>query len=164
MIRRALETDLDSIMKIVEQTIAIMGTEGNPQWDETYPARGDFLADIREQTLYVVEEGGAILGMACINRQEPAEYGPIQWTAPGACTVVHRLAVLPEGRGKGVGRALLHYAERVAEENATLHLKSDTYGGNEKMNGLLIKLGYRLRGHMFFKGKEGQFNCYEKLL
>lgn len=164
MIRLALEKDLDSVMEIVEKTIAIMRLEGNPQWDETYPARNDFLTDIREQTLYLAEERGVIVGMVCINLQEPMEYGSIPWAAQGSATVVHRMAVLPAARGKGAGPAMLAYAEEIARRNGTQYLKVDTYGANEKMNRLLQKLAYRFRGQIFFKSKEGKFNCYDKQL
>lgn len=164
MIRKAAMADIEQIMEIVEQTIEIMNREGNSQWDENYPARVDFLEDIRESSLFVQETDGHVEGMVCVNCREPKEYAGVEWAENGPCTVTHRMAVSPESRGKGVGRALLTYAEKIARDNGTFYLKSDTYEINEKMNGMLQRLGYTLRGKMRFKGKPGDFHCYDKRL
>lgn len=164
MIRKAVMADMEQIMAIVAHTIEMMNREGNPQWDENYPARVDFLEDIKAGTLFVWETDGLVEGMACVNCREPEEYAGVEWAQKGPCTVIHRLAVAPESRGKGIGRALLTYAEKTAMDNGTRYLKSDTYGINEKMNGLLQRLGYTMRGKMSFKGKPGNFHCYDKRL
>lgn len=43
MIRKAEHGDLDGIMHIVADTIALMHAEGNVQWSEDYPLASDFL-------------------------------------------------------------------------------------------------------------------------
>lgn len=164
MIRKAQAADIFAVMAIISASLPILRAAGNPQWDETYPAQADFAADIAAGNLYLWEAEGAVLGVICVNQEEPAEYGPLPWSLSGPATVVHRMAVSPASRGRGVGGALLDFADEAASASGTRYLKSDTYGLNQPMNRLLIRHGYRPVGTMRFKGKEGLFNCYEKAL
>ena len=164
MVRQAKQSDLDQVMELIAQCIARMSEEGNPQWDEDYPARRDFEGDVEKGNLFVCEEEGVIAGVTCINREEPEEYRGVSWSSGRGATVVHHLAVSPAFRGRKLGRILLRQAEEVAGQNGTCYLKADTYGSNGAMNALLRKEGYALRGHMTFLGKPEQFNCYDKIL
>lgn len=160
--RLATQTDISGIMAIVRQTIAQMHSEGNTQWDENYPAADDFLGDVAAGTLYVATENEAILGFACINGEEPAEYADVPWRQGVPALVVHRMAVAKEARGKGVAKKMMLYAEALARQKGIGYIKVDTYSKNPAMNGLLLSLEYVLVGHMHFKGKPELFGCYDK--
>ncbi|MEF9944978.1 MAG: GNAT family N-acetyltransferase [Lachnospiraceae bacterium] len=164
MIRNARTTDLDSIMILVTKASALMLQENNPQWDPTYPTKADFQADIVEETLYVHETDGIVDGVLCVNFTESPQYQPISWAKTETAMVVHRMAVDPDSRGRGIGHRLLSFADEIARSHHVFYLKSDTYGANVKMNGLLQKHAYTLCGHLYFPGIEGVFNCYEKSL
>lgn len=162
MIRLAFMTDLDAIMRIVKETIELMHLEDNPQWDESYPARSDFLSDIEDGNLYVYVLHDEIAGFACINCDEPSEYLDLPWSCKKRATVIHRMAIQKDQRRNGIGIAFFQFAEEIAIKNNTYYLKTDTYGNNEKMNALMKKQGYKFKGHMHFKGKDGLFSCYDK--
>lgn len=165
MIKKALVTDISEIMSIVKESIAIMNGDDNPQWDDEYPGKKDFMSDIVCGDLYVYIDGQSMAGIMCINLCEPSEYEDIQWKSGGdVALVIHRMAVSPHHRGKGVGSKLFMFAEEKARKNHIKYLKSDTYGTNLQMNSLLKKLGYLHVGYLNFKGKSGKFNCYEKIL
>ena len=164
MVRKAAETDIPAIMKIVSDTVRIMASEGNDQWNDGYPLAQDFLADIGKGELFVEEQAGTVRGFACVNREEPAEYRPVPWSRQGSATVVHRLAVDAEYRGRGVASILMRFAEETAAANGTGYLRSDTCSKNPRMNGLFEKLGYRRAGDINFKGRRERFHCYEKVL
>ena len=162
MLRKAVTEDLDSIVDMMKQVIPLMQAAGNPQWSREYPARADFQKDIQAETLYVWEQEGRILGVVCVNFEEPEGYKTVAWSREQKATIVHRMAVAPEGRGRGIGTAMFLLAERIASENGTGYLRTDTYGTNQEMNGLMEKMGYRLMGQCTFPGRNGNFNCYEK--
>ena len=63
--RQAKQSDLDQVMELIAQCIARMSEEGNPQWDEDYPARRDFEGDVEKGNLFVCEEEGVIAGVTC---------------------------------------------------------------------------------------------------
>ena len=78
--------------------------------------------------------------------------------------VIHRMAVNPQCRNKGIGTKLINFAEELAIKNKVNYLKADTYSINTKMNSLFRKFNYRFVGEMSFLGKEHSFYCYEKTL
>ena len=164
MIRLATTTDLDAIMKIINDTIAIMKTQNNTQWDENYPTREGFFDDIISNTLFVEEENGAIAGFICINTIEPKEYDTLCWKGNTTSFVIHRMAVAPAFRRKGIGHKLITFAEMLAKKEGILFLKTDTYSNNPNMNALFVKTGFQKVGEMSFLGKPYPFFCYEKQL
>jgi len=162
VIRKATFEDIASIMKIVQETIIEMGTYNNTQWDENYPKESNFIEDINKSELYVIDENGELGGFACINKVEPEEYKDLAWKQDGTALVIHRMAVNPEFRRKGIGSRLINLADKLAQEQNIKILKTDTYSLNTKMQGLFKKCGYTFVGEINFLGKEKQFYCYEK--
>jgi ribosomal protein S18 acetylase RimI-like enzyme len=56
---------------------------------------------------------------------------------------IHDVAVLPEYRGHGVGKALFAEIERVSIQRGCCKLTLEVLGGNERAKGLYEKLGFR---------------------
>lgn len=164
MIRKAVNEDLKAIMKIIKETIVEMHSYGNYQWDENYPQEKDFLKDIQNGDLFVIEREGKLVGFVCINKVEPVEYNGLNWSLNDDAMVVHRMAVNPAYRKNGIGTELMKFADKLALKNNINYLKTDTYSLNSKMNRLFEKCGYKLVGEMSFLGKEKPFYCYEKVL
>ena len=164
MVREASLKDLNAIEAMIKKVVLIMQKQNNPQWDQEYPARKDFQKDIEEGALYVWEEKEKIRGVMCVNFEQPDGYRAVKWIVDKKPAVIHRLAVDPEFRGRGIGKFLFSMAEEIAEKNGIRYIRTDTYRTNREMNGLMLKMGYCLAGHCRFPGKEGDFNCYEKLL
>lgn len=164
MIRKATQKDIDRIMDIIERSVAIMRSSGNIQWNSEYPARGDILHDISEKTLYVYEDDISILGFICINQIQPDEYLDIEWNAEPPFYALHRMAVDPDLRGKGIGGALMNFAEEHAAKNGVNYIRSDTFSKNTNMNRLFESCGYRKTGEVHFRGITEHFNCYDKAL
>ena len=64
-----------------------------------------------------------------------------------------------------MARALMVQAETVAAERGIDVMRADTNTENRAMQGLLIKLGYRLSGEVELGHRSGlRFCCYEKRL
>lgn len=164
MIRKAAAADIPALLDILRACVQAMQAEGNDQWDESYPQRKDFLADIAEETLFVFEQDRSVAGFVCINRLEPAAYAELSWSLGNDYLVLHRLAVSPLRQKSGIAWELLRFAEDLAREQQILYLKTDTNSMNRKAQGLLKKSGYRYVGEVRFRHKEKPFYCYEKLL
>lgn len=164
MIRKANMNDLEKIMKIIKATVEEMKDYNNTQWDENYPSNKDFVSDIKKQDLYVDEIDGDVAGFICLNYEEPEEYVDLNWSSNKKAMVIHRMAVNPSFRKKGIASKLVDFAEKLAEENSVSYLKSDTYSINSKMNAFLTKCGFIKIGEMSFLGKEKSFYCYDKIL
>ncbi|MBD1383535.1 GNAT family N-acetyltransferase [Metabacillus arenae] len=163
MIRQAAEQDLKRINEMVMKTVAIMKSEGNDQWDETYPKMDQFRTDLRNGTLYVKQENDDVIGSITMDQNFPKEYDGIQWTSKFALSFTfHRLVVDPEARKSGMASELIEFTEKEAASKGARFMKIDTYSLNEKAQKLLVRNGYVKVGEMSFHGKENHFYCYEK--
>ena len=113
--RKALDTELDRIMEIIEEAKRQMHRDGKVQWDKTYPAREHIEADIKEGTAYVMTHEGRIIAYgAVVFTGEPA-YNKIhgKWLSEQPYVVLHRLAVTEDAKGHGVGAMFLQEVERL---------------------------------------------------
>lgn len=164
MMRNANLEDLTEIMSILRKTIIEMQSYENNQWDEMYPQKKDFINDIQQGDLYVAEREGRLAAFICVNKIEPIEYNGLKWSSTKDCMVIHRMAVAPECRRKGVGRELMTFAEELAQKRTLDYLKIDTNSVNEKMKALFNKCAYKYIGSISFLGKESPFYCYDKRL
>ncbi len=162
--RKAILQDINDIMKIITLVVREMRFYHNPQWDEFYPQEKDFLADIREGDLYISERDGRLVGFVCVNKIEPVEYVGLDWSSSRDVLVIHRMAVDPAYRRKGVASELMNFAEELALKNNIAYLKTDTNSINENMKALFLKCGYNYIGEISFLGKETPFYCYDKRL
>lgn len=163
MIRKAKKEDIEAIMKMVQEAIALMNEEGNSQWDETYPLAEDFYKDMEEETLYVFDDG-KVKGVVCINRDQPAEYEPVAWKQDKEAIVIHRMAVSAESRGQGIAKQFMKFAEEKAGELGTGYIRTDTNSKNSRMNAMFQSLGYEKSGIINFRNNPNDFYCYEILL
>ncbi|MDC7234047.1 MAG: GNAT family N-acetyltransferase [Spirochaetales bacterium] len=165
MIRKAQIDDIWGILDIVERSVPLMQDVGNDQWNSSYPSREDFLKDIAAGELFV-ETGSdrSVLSVICLNQVEPAEYEQVQWSRSRPSLVIHRMAVDPRYRGKGLAGKLFDFAERRARDLQFDSIRSDTCCRNPGMNSLFQKKGFKKTGTIRFAGSENDFYCYEKKL
>ncbi len=93
--RRARESDLDEICSLIKDAIAEMESHGIPQWDEIYPARENFLNDIKSNSLFageIFEDGKKRIAVIyVVNEESDEEYKNADWQCGGDYRVIHRL-------------------------------------------------------------------------
>ena len=79
---------------------------------------------------------------------------------------IHRVAVSPKHRGKGVATLLMNYAETLAMQKGKKELRSDTYALNVAMLNCFRKQGFIPIGVTDFAGhdKKERFQVFEKIL
>jgi ribosomal protein S18 acetylase RimI-like enzyme len=164
-IRRARVEDVVAVMALVRRAVPLMRASGNLQWDDQYPNDEVFEKDVAQGQLWVAEIDGQIAGVAAITTGQEPEYAAVGWDINEAAIVVHRLAVDPAFRGKGIAAVLMLQAEVVAKERGIDVLRVDTNTQNEATQRLFPKLGYGLVGEISLGFRPGlRFRCYEKRL
>jgi GNAT superfamily N-acetyltransferase len=164
-IRQAVPQDIPVIMELVCRIVPLMRATGNHQWDDAYPNPGVFTRDIEHSQLWVAELDGVLAGVAAITTDQEHEYANVGWDLKEPAITVHRLAVDPASRGKGVARALMQQAEVVAHSRNITVLRVDTNTENEATRRLFPSLGYTLSGEITLAFRPGlRFLCYEKRL
>lgn len=156
--------ELDAVWALVCRAVADMNARGNPQWGPDYPTRDFYAGDIRRGELYAALAGGQLAGVACINTSESPEYDPLPWTTSRPAMVIHRMAVEPACQRLGVGAALFRFAEALARQRGVEAMRIDTYSRNDRMQGLIGKMGFTRVGTIRLHGRPLPYPCFEKNL
>ena len=165
IIRRATTSDVPSIMQVIHDVVPGMCESGNYQWDHTYPNAAVFEEDIALDQLWVADLDGEIAGVAAITTEQYPEYASVGLDINETAIVVHRLAVSPRYRGKGIAAALMQEAEAEARRRDIKTLRIDTNTANQATQQLFPKMGYRFVGEMGLDFRPAlRFLCYEKRL
>jgi len=163
--RLAKQDDLPSLMAIVSRVVPLMRSQGNLQWDDSYPNEAVFLNDMERRQLWVAEVEGALAGFVALTSDPEPDYLQADWDHTQPALIVHRLAVDPSFRGTGVARALMIKAEQVAAAQNLFVVRADTNSENQATQRLFPSLGYRFAGEIALQIRPGQrFLCYEKQL
>ena len=164
-VRQGRQDDVEQVMALVRRVVPLMRASGNLQWDDTYPNPEVLTQDVEQAQLWVAEEDGRLAGVAAITTDQEPEYAEVGLDPAEPAIVVHRLAVDPAFRGRGVAEALMRQAEDVARERGITALRLDTNTENEATQRLFPKLGYVLAGEIGLSFRPGRrFLCYEKRL
>lgn len=173
MIRKGIEQDIPHIAAIYEN---IHDNEecgkSTVGWIRgVYPTADTARAALDADDLFVMEEGGAVVAAACINRIQVPVYADVPWRYPDVpdeqVMVLHTLVVEPACSGKGYGTKFVAFYEGYARENGCPYLRMDTNARNKTARKLYAGLGYWEAGIMpcVFNGIPGvQLVCLEKKL
>ena len=166
MIRKALKTDIEPIIKITKACAKAMIANGIYQWNEHYPNRSAFINDIKRNELYVLEVKGEVKGCIVISTLMDQEYVPIKWLTKNKNNIyIHRLGIHPELQGKGYAQKLMTFAEEFAIEHNYSSIRLDTFSQNKRNQKFYELRGYNRLGDIYFpKQSEFPFHCYELVL
>lgn len=170
--RPASESDLDEVFALVKAAIAVMDSQGIPQWDEVYPAREDLLRDIQAASLFVGEtasagdgggRGGKRIAVIYVLNTECYEgYENAAWQCSDGFRVIHRLCVHPDFQHQGIARQTLSHIEQEAVRFGATSLRLDTFSLNPYSLRLYEHAGYRKTGEA--QWRKGLFYLMEKVL
>jgi len=118
--------------------------------------------DARNSSLYIADSDAGCLGAVCLDRNQPPEYGPVNWSGVGRVSVIHRLCVDPAHQGRGIARRLLDFVEAEARRSGSVWVRLDAYSGNPRAIRMYGRRGYRNVGEIWFPRRELPFYCFEK--
>lgn len=166
MIRKAILTDIDSILDLTKACAKNMISKGIFQWNAYYPNRKAFENDLKRGELFLFENKNTILGCIVISTFMDAEYIPVEWmTANKNNIYIHRLAVHPDYQGKGLAQKLMDFAESFAKTQNFISIRLDTFSQNKRNQKFYELRGYKRLGTIYFpKQSEHPFYCYEYIL
>tara|TARA_B100001175_G_scaffold301379_1_gene294431 strand:- start:212 stop:715 length:504 start_codon:yes stop_codon:yes gene_type:complete len=165
IIRKAIISDLNDIMKMYNSCVSGMIKNGIDQWDESYPNFKIISKDLKLGTYFVAELNNQIVGGINIDQEQDPTYLNILWKdRSNQFLVVHRLAVKEENWGFGVGKRLMNYAENLVKEKGLSSIRLDTYSGNPKAMDFYIRLRYSELGTIDLKPNKNKYHCFEKII
>ncbi|AYN65945.1 GNAT family N-acetyltransferase [Euzebyella marina] len=166
MIRKAKLSEIPQILALANACAQHMIKNGIFQWNEHYPSRAVFEADIDRGELYVLVIEEEIIGTIVVSTLMDEEYLPIEWlTENGRNIYIHRLGVHPNRQGKGYAQQMMQFAENHARDNGFISVRLDTFSQNTRNQRFYEKRGFQKLGDIFFpKQSEHPFHCYELVL
>lgn len=146
-VRKAVQADIPAVAEIFSD-IHTAEEEGRVTigWiREIYPTEATARAALERGDLFVMEDGGILVGTAVINQQQVDVYADGAWEhdAPAEqVMVLHTLVISPKAARKGYGRAFVAYYEDYARSHGCPYLRMDTNARNVNARALYRKLGY----------------------
>lgn len=163
-LRPATAADLPAIRAIIQYAIEQRRLDGSRQWQDGYPNPASLQQDLDQGYAYVVEEEGVLLLYAAVIFDPEPAYDAIegQWLTQGAYVVLHRVAVAPQAKGKGIATAFFGMIEDLCRERGVPSIKVDTNYDNAPMLRIMDKLGYTYCGEVYFRGSARR--AYEKVV
>lgn len=166
MIRKAKLSEIPQILALTNACARHMIKNGIFQWNEHYPSRAAFEADIDRGELYLLVIEEEIIGTIVVSTLMDEEYLPIEWlTENGRNIYIHRLGVHPNRQGKGYAQQMMQFAENHARDNGFISVRLDTFSQNTRNQRFYEKRGFQKLGDIFFpKQSEHPFHCYELVL
>ena len=163
MIRKAINTDIDSIIIITKACAKHMINNNIFQWNRFYPNKNVFENDVKRNELYVITYNKFIVGCIVISTFMDKEYIPVNWlTKTNNSIYIHRLAVHPNYQGKGFAQKLMDFAESFAINNNYNSVRLDTFSKNKRNQKFYEIRGYKRLENIYFpKQSKDPFYCYE---
>jgi len=162
-IRKASESDLPTVMKLLEEVKLHLTGIGIHQWDENYPTGEDVETDIGNQSLYLCLLDERIIGFFVLDSQAIPEYLTGNWQHTELpYFVLHRLCISPGFQGQGLGTKAVLAAESILREQGIAVLRLDAFSKNPAALRLYEKLGYTRAGEI--ASELGAFIMFEKKL
>ena len=149
-IRKATRDDLEAILKIYETARGFMRSVGNPtQWGSVYPPYGLVCSDIDGESLFVLEENGAVYGVFAFFEGGDPLYDEIdgEWLNDLPHAAIHRVA--SSGERRGVLAECVGFCLGISS-----NLKIDTHRDNSVMRHQLKKLGFTECGTVTLENNE----------
>jgi len=171
-IRKAVAEDIPAVVCIYDDIHTQEETgEATIGWERhVYPTLQTAQASLQRNDLFVMEDGGKIIGAAVINQIQVDVYENARWRTsapPEEVMVLHTLVISPKAAAKGLGTQFVHFYEQYALEHGCPCLRMDTNARNLRARALYRKLGYHEADIVpcVFNGLEGvQLVLLEKRL
>ena len=165
IIRKAEQNELDDIMQVYNSCVHGMIALGIDQWDETYPNREIIKIDLKIGDYYVGLINNEIIAGIKVDKKQDPSYLTIDWSdKTNNFMVVHRLCSKTSVWGKGIGKQMMAFSEKLALEKGCVSMRLDTYINNPKAITFYKNIGYQQLGHINLKPNKDIYYCFEKLL
>lgn len=159
--RKAVQSDLEEICRMVRAAVDVMEKNHIFQWDNLYPTKEDFQKDIDDDELYVGTINSQIAVAYTLNQKCDKEYENGKWRYEDIpFYIVHRLCVNPDFQNKGIAKTtLLHIEKQLIKMNIHV-IRLDVFSNNPYALRLYDFLGYSKVGYANFR--KGKFFLMEK--
>lgn len=134
----------DEVVQHLEDTI------NYPKWVyKIYPSEDSVRMKMQENSQFLCEEDGEIIGAFVLNDDPDGAYEKVTWSKAlieGEYMVCHTLATAPNQQGKGLGRTLVEFCVSYAKEQGFKGIRLDVVPDNTPARRLYEKCGFNYVG------------------
>lgn len=124
----------------------LSATTNYPGWIKgIYPIREDAVAGIENNTLFVVRHDGKIAGSIILDHHPDEAYNNVRWKIEADYSrifVISTFVVHPSFLKMGIGRALMDYSFKLAQQSGIKSIRLDVYENNLPAISLYEKCGF----------------------
>ncbi|MDX6388727.1 MAG: hypothetical protein QOK34_204 [Gaiellaceae bacterium] len=143
-VRCARHEDADTVAALLDEATVWVNELGFSQWPLPFP-RDELAAAIDRGEVYVVEaEDGDTVATVTMLDDDPMYWGD----RPPDAFYVHKLAVRRDQAGRGIGAAVVEWANAEAAEAGREFLRLDCLGDNPGIRDYYEGLGFEHRGDL----------------
>ena len=154
-VRPAHREDENTVAELLDEATRWVGELGYEQWPLPFP-RDELAAAIARAEVYVVEDEGDAVATVTLLRDDPLCWGE----RPPDAVYVHKLAVRRDRSGRGIGAAIVAWANAEAVEAGRDFLRLDCLRDNPGIRDYYEQLGFEHRGDLILGGRH--MSLYER--
>ena len=154
-VRRAQPEDAGTVAELLDEATRWVNELGYEQWPLPFP-RDELAAAIDRAEVFVMEdEGDAVATVTLLSEDRP------YWgERPPDAFYVHKLAVRRDRSGRGIGAAIVAWANAEALEAGRDFLRLDCLRDNPAIRDYYEHLGFEHRGDLILAGRP--MSLYER--
>ena len=143
--------ELDKTAQFYDHVVEYLDEHINyPKWIRgEYPAYDSTKTAIAQDSQYVCEDSGKIVGAFILNDNPQGNYSVGEWSLDlheGEYLVIHTLAVNPESYGQGIAKKMVEYCINEAKERGYASLRLDVVPTNYPASKLYESMGFKFAG------------------
>ena len=154
-VRPAGQEDATTVAELLDEATRWVRDLGYEQWPLPFP-RDELAAAIDRGEVYVVEDEGDAVATVTLLWDDPVYWGE----QPPDAVYVHKLAVRRDRSGRGIGSAIVAWANAEAVEAGRDFLRLDCLRDNPGIRDYYEQLGFEHRGDLILGGRH--MSLYER--
>jgi ribosomal protein S18 acetylase RimI-like enzyme len=137
VIERAVAADVDAVAAILTEAADWVAGLDHPQWPSPFP-REQVVQLVERGELYVARLDGEVAATVTLQWSDVPYWGE----RPPDAGYVHKLAVRRDFAGRGVGHALVAWAEAETLAHGRSYLRLDCLAANPRIRRYYEELGF----------------------
>ena len=164
-VEKAIAGNILEVMYLLQHCIEDFNKNSVYQWNQSYPDYFRLLREVENNTLYIIKTKGVCIGTITFDEQQESVFDSVEWKNKAEkFLVIHRIAVFPTWQKKGIGRRLVEFAEKFAEENNYKSIRLDVASSSKHLIKLYESIGYAFAGEVLYPKQKETFKCLEKVI
>jgi GNAT superfamily N-acetyltransferase len=154
-VRLATPEDVDTVAGLLDEATLWVRDLGFDQWPFPFP-RDQVLAAVDRGEVYVAESEGEVLATVTVLLDDTAYWGE----RPPDALYVHKLAVRRDRAGRGIGAAIVDWADARAAASGRAFLRLDCLRDDPTIRRYYERLGFEPRGEI--EARSMRLSLYER--